>query len=85
MALDGAMEEFWSNIADDDPRLIQLAKGHPDVKRKCVPIIIHGDDQYVKLFHQDHHHPDYHGNGCNLDQSAKLFHQDHHDHNHGNG
>ena len=26
---DGAMEEFWSNIADDDPRLIQLAEDHP--------------------------------------------------------
>jgi hypothetical protein len=31
---DGAMEEVWSNIADDDPRLIQLAKDHPDYKRK---------------------------------------------------
>ena len=39
----GAMDECWSNIADDDPRLIQLAKDHPDYKRKCVPIIIHGD------------------------------------------
>ena len=39
----GAMEEFWSGIADDDPRLIQLVKDHPDYKKKCVPIIIHGD------------------------------------------
>ena len=37
------MEEFWSGIADDDPRLIQLVKDHPDYKKKCVPIIIHGD------------------------------------------
>ena len=40
---DGAMGECWSNIADDDPRIIKLAKEHPDYKRKCVPIIIHGD------------------------------------------
>jgi hypothetical protein len=40
---DGAMEEFWSSLADDDPRLIQLAKYHPDYEKKCVPIIIHGD------------------------------------------
>ena len=40
---DGSMEECWSNIADDDPRLIQLANDHPDYKKKCVPIIIHGD------------------------------------------
>ena len=37
------MEEFWSGIADDDPRAIQLANGHPDYKTKCTPIIIHGD------------------------------------------
>ena len=40
---DGAIEEFWSGVAADDPRLIQLAGHHPDFKRKCVPIIIHGD------------------------------------------
>ena len=40
---DGAMEECWSNIADDDPRLIQLAKDHPGYNKKCVPIIAHGD------------------------------------------
>ena len=37
------MEEFWSGIANDDPRIIQLAKDHPGYKRKCVPIVIHGD------------------------------------------
>ena len=40
---DGAMDEFRSGVADDDPRLIQLVKDHPDYKKKCVPIIIHGD------------------------------------------
>ena len=40
---EGAMEEFWSGIADDDPRAIQLANDHPDYKTKCIPIIIHGD------------------------------------------
>ena len=37
------MEEFWNTIAGGDPRLIQLASDHPEYKKKCVPIIIHGD------------------------------------------
>ena len=37
------MEEFWNTIAGVDPRLIQLANDHPEYKKKCVPIIIHGD------------------------------------------
>ena len=40
---DGAMEEFWSGVADDDPRLIQLKQDHPNHSKTCVPIIIHGD------------------------------------------
>ena len=39
---EGAMEEFWNTIAGGDPRLIQLASDHPEYKKKCVPIIIHG-------------------------------------------
>lgn len=38
-----AMDEFWKTIADDDLRLIQLAKDHQEYPKKCVPIIIHGD------------------------------------------
>ena len=40
---ENAMDEFWKTIADDDPRLIQLAKDHPEYSKTCVPIIIHGD------------------------------------------
>ena len=40
---DGAIEEFWSTIPADDPRIVQLAADHPDYKQKCVPIVLHGD------------------------------------------
>ena len=40
---DGAMNEFCSGVAHDDPRLIQLVTDHPEYNMKCVPVVIHGD------------------------------------------
>ena len=34
---------FGVGVKGRDPRVIQLAKDHPDYKTKCIPYVIHGD------------------------------------------
>ena len=38
-----ALDEFWAGVSSNDPRRVQLKADHPEYKKWCVPIVIHGD------------------------------------------
>ena len=44
LGTENAISEFWAGVPSSDPRLVQLRRDHPDYKKYCVPLVIHGDD-----------------------------------------
>ena len=43
LGTESALGDFWAGVKSDDPRVVQLRKDHPDYKKWCVPLVIHGD------------------------------------------